>query len=412
MKPWGFALAVLVVAACAGGGAAPTPSASPRLAGDAAVSPSPRGPGARLGPPATPTAQATPAARATPSPSATPVALLPPLAPPVVAPAAPSTATPAPSPVATAAPASPTTFALAGRITNASGVPLKDAPVIAVLGGGAACCTVVASASTDASGSYVLQLRPGAYRLRALPPVGSGLAARWWRDASEFSSATDIPITVAGLSGVDLRLSAAAIATYLVTGAVTNSQTGTGIEGVTIRAYPGGSGASCVGCASVASARTDSSGGYTLSLASGTYRIEFVPPAGYAGQWWKGGSEFAAATDVTVSGANVGGVSVALKPTFFVSGTVSSRTSGTPIAGVVVGAYPGGAGATCSACAAVATATTDVSGSYALTVPLGTYRFLFTPPGDHQPQWWSNASDFSKAADILVQASITISPGL
>src|SRR5438132_675713 len=83
--------------------------------------------------------------------------------------------------------------------------------------------------------------------------------------------------------------SPAAADSFTISGVVRDSGSAP-VSGATISAYSGGSGALC--CTWVIAARSDDSGSYSLTVPSGTYRLQFYPPDGstFQTQWWAGSS--------------------------------------------------------------------------------------------------------------------------
>lgn len=62
---------------------------------------------------------------------------------------------------------------------------------------------------TGSDGSYEIQLPPGTYRVRVVPPQGSGLGDEWFQDATSRATASPVVVTGASTSEVDVLLGAA-----------------------------------------------------------------------------------------------------------------------------------------------------------------------------------------------------------
>ena len=81
------------------------------------------------------------------------------------------------------------------------------------------------------------------------------------------------------------------------------------VAGASVQAYQAGAGAVC--CTWVSGGISDSSGNYSFAVPAGTYKIWINPPAPFP-QQWNGGTDFASATPITVSGPTV--VNITLHP--------------------------------------------------------------------------------------------------
>ena len=77
---------------------------------------------------------------------------------------------------------------------------------------------------------------------------------------------------------------------------------GAAVAGASVQAYLGGAGAVC--CTFVSGGASDLSGNYSFTLPAGTYKIWINPPSPFP-QQWNGGTDFASATAVIVSGPTV-----------------------------------------------------------------------------------------------------------
>jgi hypothetical protein len=168
---------------------------------------------------------------------------------------------------------------------------------------------------------------------------------------------------------------------------------GAAVAGASVQAYLGGAGAVC--CTFVSSGASDSSGNYSFALSAGTYKIWINPPSPFP-QQWNGGTDFASATVVIVSGPTV--VNITLQADNRISGMVKDA-SGVAVAGASVQAYLGGAGAVC--CTFVSSGASDSSGNYSFALSAGTYKIWINPPSPF-PQQWNGGTDFASAAVVIV----------
>jgi hypothetical protein len=208
-------------------------------------------------------------------------------------------------------------------------------------------------------------------------------------------------VTATGTSG-SLTHSATTTLTVTATSSVSGTVKdvgGAAVGGATVEAYQAGAGAVC--CSLVAQAVSDSSGNYSFALPAGTYKFWISTPPGLPSQWY-GGTDFASATAVVVSGPTV--VNITLFPK--VSGTVKD-VGGAAVGGATVQAYQAGAGAVC--CTFVAQpAVSDSSGNYSFALPAGTYKFWIssTPPG--LPSQWYGGTDFASATAVVVSGPTVV----
>jgi hypothetical protein len=162
-----------------------------------------------------------------------------------------------------------------------------------------------------------------------------------------------------------------------------------------------GGGATC--CSTFYTAITDLSGRYTAIVPSGTYRVAFVPRnASLATAWYGSATSFLTATDIAVAGADVAGIDAALSPGSTIGGTTSFNNQLS--SGVTVQVYL----ATAACCNNIVfQGVSDVYGVYEVDVAPGTYRIRFfaTSGGVTASKWYSNATSFAAATDVVVNGS-------
>ncbi|MFO7540683.1 MAG: carboxypeptidase-like regulatory domain-containing protein, partial [Chloroflexota bacterium] len=142
------------------------------------------------------------------------------------------------------------TFQLYGKVTNQSDSPLADV-LVEVLD--PATDNVLASATTDAGGNYVLSIESGTYNIRVTPPTGSG-----------FGEATAFNQVINSDKNLDFVLVPAGIVT--LSGQVLDAL-GNGIPGQNVTLSPAGGG-------SGTSTTTDAQGNYSLQSAAGDYMLQ------------------------------------------------------------------------------------------------------------------------------------------
>ena len=299
---------------------------------------------------------------------------------------------------------------ITGRVTDVAGNGIANVGAGAFSGGPTAtCCTWTSGNGTDAAGNYTLVVPAGTYRIQFYAPWGSPYLGHWWNGgtagASRFDQAADIPVVA------DVGSKNATLATGLrISGRVTSDGT-TGLAGVGVSAFTGGSGATC--CTWISGTGTDGLGNYTLVVPAGTYRVQFYPPRGsiFISQWWTGAggaTSFNLAQDIAVS-ADVPGRDALLASGLRITGRVTS--AGVGIANVGVSAYVGGSSATC--CTWTSGTGTDGLGNYTLVVPAGTYRLQIWPPrgSSFLGQWWTaggGVTRFDLASDVAVTGDVSL----
>lgn len=263
----------------------------------------------------------------------------------------------------------------------------------------------VLDATTDASGAFTAPLPPGTYRAQVRPPFGARLETRWYNTvtpAYRYGLAQDIPAPSGSVALGTITLAA----TYLITGTVSDAA-GAPIASVVVQAYLGGT-AGCCDPSDYAPATTDAAGRYSLTVRSGSYRIEFRPPPGYLRAFWSatvptGAADFATASDVVV-GTTDQIANTTLASGFIISGRVTRASDATPVA------YSGVNAMTSTSTRVVAFGSTDANGAYTLTVPAGTYRLRAGAPYADMTvatSWWNGKIDYSVGTDLVVAANVT-----
>lgn len=262
---------------------------------------------------------------------------------------------------------------------------------------------------TDRAGAYALALPAGSYYVQFIAPRGSPYASQLWNGLS--AAGTGLTPTAVTLSASDVTVSPTLVTGVGISGRATDALSGGGIAQVAVFAWP----SSCLvsACTSYSGTVTDPSGSFRLPVPSGTYRVKFsASAAGYQDQWWNGVTTSAAATDV-VAAADVGGINGQLAKVVKASGSVRDA-SGNAVAGATVSAVQA---ISTSSLRRVASATTDASGAYSFSVPIGTYRILAVPAGTAglAATWYGpGASTYATAADVLFssdRSSLDIAAG-
>jgi len=156
------------------------------------------------------------------------------------------------------------------------------------------CC--IASARTDANGSYSIDLPNATYRIQFVPDPNSGYAPRYWQSGIREDEGRDLIVSNAGVSGIDISLETG----FRISGVVTRQGSGARVDRapIWIGKPPTGSGSFVIEQSS------DSTGTYQIRLPSGTYRLTFYQPHPSGGCCHPGqlsGTD----VEVTVSGRDI-----------------------------------------------------------------------------------------------------------
>ena len=252
---------------------------------------------------------------------------------------------------------------------------------------------LVSSTVSDSSGRYQLNVPDGTFRLLAADPR-QVYATGYFAGANSFAQTPGLTLAPGELRA-DVALEAEIGG--VVSGRVTT--VGSATCCITVVAYnPDGS--------QRGTTRTDLTGGYQLVLPPGDFRIgAYDEGLRYAPQFYVSSATFHSATPVSVLRSLITGpVDLSLDLAARVTGQVSDSLTGTAIASIMVSAYDAGGNLTASA-------TTNDSGSYALGLAAGTYRFVaFDPSLRYATAYPQLATTFeeSPAYDLLVGASRSV----
>ncbi|HEY3383909.1 MAG TPA: carboxypeptidase regulatory-like domain-containing protein [Vicinamibacterales bacterium] len=274
---------------------------------------------------------------------------------------------------------------ISGAITDgSSGAPVVGASVSAWDQAG----KVIATISASITGTYTLSGLPtGTYFVKAsntaLGYVGKVYAALVC-PGSACSPAAGTPVAVtagAATPGINIALSKSAGS---ISGLVTDAATGGGIAGsVTVNAYD------VLG--RVAGSTPVSSGSYTITgLPVGTYRVATANSVGwlnrmYSGVACAGDCDPRVGTPVAVAAsATTWGIDFALTLGGSIKGTVTDKTNGALVLQASVQVYNG--------TGALVATTQTTTGSYALTLPAGTYFLRTTSVSGYSNQVFSGVA--------------------
>jgi DNA/RNA endonuclease YhcR with UshA esterase domain len=239
-----------------------------------------------------------------------------------------------------------------GTVQGAGGVPLSGMVVAAYDAEG----TLRGTATSDATGLYVLTLPTGSYRFLAYDVAGV-YATAFDGNAESFETSR---LRTIGNNGAQLSFTLVKGGT--ITGRVRTANDVPAADMV-VEAY------------NLSGTRrgfttANAAGEYTLVLPPGDYKVlAYDLAALLAPKFHSEARSFADATPVHVFAGSATGVFFTLDNAAIVSGTVVEASSGLPLSSMTVYAYtPAGA--------LVSVATTSASGAYTFSLPAGDYRFV------------------------------------
>lgn len=192
---------------------------------------------------------------------------------------------------------------------------------------------------------------------------------------------------------------------YIVSGKITSGATGNPLAGIGVSALGPNSMLIHGGAGDAfeieATATTDTTGVYRLTVRSGTYAIYTRGPQDAQQRFWSDDPAVFQASLLTVE-RDISGIDIAVVPVTQLAGYVRSGPSfGDGVEGARVAAYLAG-GTPC--CRTVGVATTGYGGTFVMYVPPGIYRLVFDPPASspYAAQWWRGALGFASASDVTV----------
>jgi hypothetical protein len=252
----------------------------------------------------------------------------------------------------------------------------------------AATNTLVAKRRTTVEARYTFTDVPAGTYLVQFLDTDHFWGTQWYDHVTGRGSAT--PIVVGDgvtVSGIDALLPPVSG----VTGTVTAD--GSPRSGIDVRLYRSATGELA------AKTVTAADGTYALlDLPLGDYHLRFSDPSGeLALQWYGGGSSVTGAATVTVNHFVNTVADAAMTPSGTISGTVSGSGSG--LAGITVRVYLATGGPR------VVKLHTDAAGSFAVSLPVGTYAVqVGDTGGPWVQQWWDGASTIGHATPVAVTA--------
>ena len=161
----------------------------------------------------------------------------------------------------------------------------------------------IATAVTKMDGRFIVAAEPGTYRLIVADP--QRIYATWYYDGAK---TFETSATVTAVAGNDFEIAAALTVAARVDGNVRDRSTGTAIEGVRVAAFD-------LEGETIATARTDSNGAFSLLVPPGSYRIAAGDTARrYDPSWYDGSSTFSEAKTIFLGSGIVRPIDFVLDP--------------------------------------------------------------------------------------------------
>lgn len=250
------------------------------------------------------------------------------------------------------------------------------------------------TATTDATGLYVLSLAAGQYRVLAFDPAGA-YAVAFDGGAESFETSPLVALGATETRTIDFVLLTAGSVSGIVL-----SPTGANVANAIVEAY------------NLSGTRrgfttTNAQGSYSLVLPPGEYKLVAYDQGGaFAASFYRDALNFLTATPVGVSARVVrAGIDFRLGVAARATGTVIDASTMTPLASIDVYAYTDtGLG--------VAKTSTDANGVFRFALPPGRYRFVAADPARmYGPSYYSGKRSFTNADVVELIAGQTM-PGV
>ena len=244
--------------------------------------------------------------------------------------------------------------------------------------------TLRGTATSDATGLYVLTLPAGSYRLLAYDLEGV-YATMFDANAESFETS---PLTNIGATD-EVHRDFSLVIGGTVSGVVAGSGSAP-LSDMVVEAYnPSGTRRGFT--------TTNAQGQYSIVLPPGDYKlVAYDPLAHYAFGFYKDALAFSEATPVTVRAAQASGASFRLSLAARITGVVTDAATGLPLNAIDVYAYT-------TAGALVASARTTANGTFSLTVPPGAYRIVAADPArQFATGFHGNANAFESSSIVNV----------
>jgi len=274
---------------------------------------------------------------------------------------------------------------ISGNVYQPGGtVPISGAYVWAI---DAATAESVAGDDTDETGLYSISAPSGSYKLWA---EADGWVGQYYPGTQEFEQALTITVTAAEQrTGIDFILAGAGS----ITGHVYEDDGVTPLQGAEVLLWGFGT------WNWVTSAPTLPDGSYTLSVASGTYRVQVYDVEGWQDQFYFNAAHWMQASPVVVSAPDeTRGIDFVLARAGSITGHVYEDDAMTPMEGASVDAFQFGTWNW------VASAETLPNGGYTLWVPSDVYMVAVYRGDGWVGQYYLDTLDWEQSSPVIVTA--------
>jgi len=272
------------------------------------------------------------------------------------------------------------TGAIAGTVTDESGIPIAGATAQAF-----ACSdeTPSGSADTDKHGEYLMPVADGCYHVRF---TGERYESSWHGTQEVKDSATDVKVRGEKVQGIDSKLSEAGA---VISGTIKNTE-GKPLTGAWVTAFRNGPGDDE---GSISDGRSDEKGAFSVRVSPGSYMVIFARK-GYVMQIHGKSLEDPSMVEAA-EGKTVRGIDATLSKGGRITGNVTDE-AGKALPGIMVGCY------STVKTAFPVVAQTDADGNFVLDgLSTGKYRIAY---GDREKKYlvqWHNGKTNPGEADLL-----------
>ena len=290
---------------------------------------------------------------------------------------------------------------ITGVVTeDGTNTPLSNCEVKAYKSDG----TYLKTAVTDEAGGYVIPalavptnpypwniMYPEKYKLCFNPNDGTHVS-EWYNDKPLSSEATIVSISTPEIYA---NGNASLAVGGTINGTITEEGTGEPLVNTQVKAYRYSSYTNT----EVATVNTGSSGGYSILLPAGNYKLYFPGDSAHVGEFYSDKTLIDSADLIQVVQGQTNYANAALKPGGIVSGRVTGSDSGNPsLSSVFVHAYSSVDGRRY-------TAITNSSGDYSVVVPVGECRIQFNGNKNHLAEYYNDKGSLDNADIVSVSYS-------
>jgi hypothetical protein len=234
--------------------------------------------------------------------------------------------------------------------------------------------------STDSTGSYMLALPPGTFKLVAYDELLK-YAPAFFDNATSFAAATSVTVASTESATANIQLPLAA----KVTGSITDRATLTPLPAMRVTAYASDG-------STAAQSLSGSDGRFAMAARTGALRVVVDDPSGnYASTFVPDAESFSTETAVIATAGQTLSVNATMVRAARLAGRVTDRMSGAALANITAAAYNAD-GTTRSF------AGSDASGAYSIVVPPGDFRIgVFDSALIYLPQFYPAHAVFDAA---------------